>query len=110
MKRHRFSNVPDLQNYWYLLISDCTKYVFCTHFDFDTTSGKTDGKLLTGMKNHLIQPSFRHKRVQHKQGRNTIKYRGKVRGMDDHFDTSGVFEISKFDISKFACTFMYMYT
>ena len=24
--------------------------------------------------------------------------------MDDHFDTSGVFEISKFDISKFACT------
>ena len=23
--------------------------------------------------------------------------------MDDHFDTSGVFEISKFDISKFAC-------
>ena len=26
--------------------------------------------------------------------------------MDDHFDTSGVFEISKFDISKFACTIM----
>ena len=25
--------------------------------------------------------------------------------MDDHFDTSGVFEISKFDISKFACIF-----
>ena len=25
--------------------------------------------------------------------------------MDDHFDTSGVFEISKFDISKFACTY-----
>ena len=49
-----------------------------THFDFDTTSGKTDGKLLTGMKNS-IQPSFRHKRVPHKQGRNTIKYRGKVR-------------------------------
>ena len=24
-----------------------------THFDFDTTSGKTDGKLLTGMKNHF---------------------------------------------------------
>ena len=24
--------------------------------------------------------------------------------MDDHFDTSGVFEISKFDISKLACT------
>ena len=23
--------------------------------------------------------------------------------MDDHFDTSSVFEISKFDISKFAC-------
>ena len=23
--------------------------------------------------------------------------------MDDHFDTSGVFEISKFDISKLAC-------
>ena len=27
--------------------------------------------------------------------------------MDDHFDTSGVFEISKFDISKFACTLKY---
>ena len=26
--------------------------------------------------------------------------------MDDHFDTSGVFEISKFDISKFACICM----
>ena len=25
--------------------------------------------------------------------------------MDDHFDTSGVFEISKFDISKFACIY-----
>ena len=24
--------------------------------------------------------------------------------MDDHFDTFGVFEISKFDISKLACT------
>ena len=24
-----------------------------THFDFDTTSGKTDGKLLTGMKNRF---------------------------------------------------------
>ena len=24
--------------------------------------------------------------------------------MDDHFDTSGVFEISKFDISKLACS------
>ena len=24
--------------------------------------------------------------------------------MDDHFDTSGVFMISKFDISEFACT------
>ena len=23
--------------------------------------------------------------------------------MDDHFDTSGVFEINKFDISKLAC-------
>ena len=23
--------------------------------------------------------------------------------MDDHFDTSGVFEISKFDLSKLAC-------
>ena len=32
-----------------------------------------------------------------------MKYRGKCSGMEDHFDTSGVFEISKFDISKFAC-------
>ena len=30
--------------------------------------------------------------------------------MDDHFDTSGVFEISKFDISKFACTSSDLYT
>ena len=28
--------------------------------------------------------------------------------MDDHFDTSGVFEISKFDISKFACTCIFL--
>ena len=27
--------------------------------------------------------------------------------MDDHFDTSGVFEISKFDIAKFACIAIY---
>ena len=26
--------------------------------------------------------------------------------MDDHFDTSGVFEISKFYISKFACIYI----
>ena len=32
-----------------------------------------------------------------------MKYRGKCSGMEDHFDTSGVFEISKFDKSKFAC-------
>ena len=31
-----------------------------------------------------------------------MKYRGKCSGMGDHFDTSGVFEISKFDISKLA--------
>ena len=24
-----------------------------THFDFDTSSGKIDGELLTGMKNHF---------------------------------------------------------
>ena len=29
-----------------------------THFDFDTTSGKTDGKLLTGMKNHFDTAEF----------------------------------------------------
>ena len=28
------------------------------HFDFDTTSGKTDGKLLTGMKNHFDTAEF----------------------------------------------------
>ena len=33
-----------------------------------------------------------------------MKYRGKCSGMEDHFDTGGVFEISKFDIWKFACT------
>ena len=50
-----------------------------THFDFDTTSGKNDGKLLKGIKITSIQPSFRHKRVRHKLGLNTIKYRGKIR-------------------------------
>ena len=35
-----------------------------------------------------------------------MKYRGKCSGMEDHFDTSGVFERSKFDISKFACTWL----
>ena len=29
-----------------------------THFDFDTTSGKTDGKLLTGMKNRFETAEF----------------------------------------------------
>ena len=29
-----------------------------THFDFDTTSGKTDGKLLMGMKNHFDTAEF----------------------------------------------------
>ena len=29
-----------------------------SHFDFDTTSGKTDGKLLTGMKNHFDTAEF----------------------------------------------------
>ena len=33
------------------------------------------------------------------------KIKGKNSGMDDHFDTSGVFEISKFDIAKFACMY-----
>ena len=33
-----------------------------------------------------------------------MTYRGKYSGIEDHFDTSGVFEISKFDISKFACS------
>ena len=28
------------------------------HFDFETTSGKTDGKLLTGMKNHFDTAEF----------------------------------------------------
>ena len=32
--------------------------VYGTHFDFDTTSGKTDGKLLTGMKNHFDTAEF----------------------------------------------------
>ena len=31
-------------------------------------------------------------------------------GMDDHFDTSGVFKISKFEISKFACSKNYTKT
>ena len=29
-----------------------------THFDFDTTSGKTDGELLMGMKNHFDTAEF----------------------------------------------------
>ena len=29
-----------------------------THFDFDTTSGKTDGKLPKGMKNHFDTAEF----------------------------------------------------
>ena len=32
-----------------------------------------------------------------------MKYREECSGMEDQFHTSGVFEISKFDISKFAC-------
>ena len=32
--------------------------VIISHFDFDTTSGKTDGKLLTGMKNHFDTAEF----------------------------------------------------
>ena len=31
---------------------------FGTHFDFDTTSGKTDGKLLRGMENHFDTAEF----------------------------------------------------
>ena len=53
-----------------------------------------------GMKNSSIQLSFRDKRVRHKRGRNATKYRGECSGMDDHFNTGVVFEISKFDISK----------
>ena len=29
-----------------------------THFDFDTASGKTDGTVLTGMKNHFDTDEF----------------------------------------------------
>ena len=29
-----------------------------THFDFDTTSGKTDGKFPKGMKNHFDTAEF----------------------------------------------------
>ena len=29
-----------------------------TYLDFDTTIGKTDGKLLTGMKNHFDTAEF----------------------------------------------------
>ena len=29
-----------------------------THFDYDTTSGKTDGKLPKGMKNHFDTADF----------------------------------------------------
>ena len=31
---------------------------YSTHFDFDTTSGKTDGKLRMGMKNHFNTAEF----------------------------------------------------
>ena len=50
-----------------------------------------------------IQQSIRYKRVRHNRGQNALKYRGGCSGMGDHFDTSRVFEISKFDTSKFAC-------
>ena len=50
-----------------------------------------------------IQQCFRYKRVRHNRGRNALKYRGECSGMGDHFDTSRVFEISKFDTTKLAC-------
>ena len=39
----------------------CLFWALVIHFDFDTTSGKTDGKLLTGMKNHFDTAEFSSK-------------------------------------------------
>ena len=44
------------------------------------------------------QPSFRHNRVRHKQGWNTITDRERCSGVRDQFDISGVFETTEFEI------------
>ena len=43
----------------------------------------------------LTMPSFRHNLVQHKQGRNTITYRGRRLGVRDQFNIGGVFETTE---------------
>ena len=50
-----------------------------THFDFDTTSGKTDGKLLKGMKNHFDTAEFSSYASSTQTRSKYNKYRGKVR-------------------------------
>ena len=49
------------------------------------------------------EPNFRHNRVRHKQGLNTITYRKRCSGMREQFDISGVFETTEFEIAKVAC-------
>ena len=42
----------------FVMMEICLFWAPVIHFDFDTTSGKTDGKLLTGMKNHFDTAEF----------------------------------------------------
>ena len=70
--------------------------------------GKPDGKLLTGMKNHFDTAEFSSQASSTQTRSIYNKIKGKNSGMDDHFDTSSVFEISKFDISKFACILFFL--
>ena len=55
------------------------------------------------MKNHFDTAEFSSYASSTQTRSKYNKIKGKSSGMEDHFDTSGVFEISKFDISKFAC-------
>ena len=77
---------------------------FCVSFFLILTSTQAVVKLTENFsKNEKIQLSFRDNQVRHKRGRNAMEYKVKCLRIKDHFDTSGVFEISKFDISKLAC-------
>ena len=85
----------------FLLFND---HFLNTNFDFDTSGGKTIRKLLNGNKIASIWLRFCDERVRrHKRGRNTITHTGECSGMKHHFDSDGVVEISKFDISKLTC-------
>ena len=46
------------REFMYIIMFLRNRLDYGTHFDFDTTSGKTDGKLLTDMKNHFDTAEF----------------------------------------------------